>query len=924
MRRLIAFALVAFLVACAGNKPPAAAPPPPAQTAVGGGAKATPATAPTAAAPATKAGAKAGAPVAAPARPASAPAPAAGQERPQEGQTPPAAERPAGPGGRQAPPEPRPYERVITKDAKSLPGVFTVHRVKETVYYEIPKAQLDKDFLWVSQIARTTLGVGYGGQAAGNRVVRWVRRDNRVLLEGVSYEVVADQKQPIARAVLASETPSIIMAFNVEAFGKDEAPVIDVTRLFTSEVPEFSARTRLRASGFDQARSFVDRVAAFPENIEVEATQTFTAQPPSPTAPVTPAPAPMPGAAAAMRPGSATIVMHYSMLKLPEKPMMPRLYDERVGYFSIQQMDYGQDEHRAPRRTYITRWRLEKKDPTAAVSEPVKPITFYVDPATPTKWVPWIKRAIEDWQPAFEEAGFRRGIVAREAPANDPDWSPEDARYSVIRWLPSTIENAMGPHISDPRTGEILEADIQIYHNVMNLARDWYFVQAGPLDPRAKTLPLPDELMGRIIEYVVAHEIGHSLGFQHNFKASSLYPIEKIRDREWVKTMGHVPSIMDYSRFNYVAQPEDRIDPNDLIPRIGPYDKWATMWGYKPVPGAQTPDAEKKTLGEWARQQDETAWYRFNTEGAAGSDPGEQSEAVGDIDAIQASTLGAKNLARVMDMMLPATTHPGEPWDDLEELYGRALGQWVLEMNHVVPIVGGFSTRQLHAGQQGLRFTLVPHDRQAAAVKFLNDHAFATPKMFVRPEILRRIGPTGVVDQVRTSQQRVLTSLLSPTRFSRLVEQEALDGAKAYRPTEFMSDVRKGVWSEIDAPRVTIDIFRRNLQRSYLEALNDRLNGRQPATDEARAVIRGELRELDANVRLALPRAAERATRLHLQDARDRIAQILDPKFAQPVPAGATLVRPALSGVQGPTLDDRAWPEGANTCWPDYIIRPKK
>ncbi len=921
MKRLAAFALLAFFIACAANKPPSTAPPPPPQSTGAGIAKATPAGAPTAKGPAAKPGAPAPGPAAA----TPAATPAAGQERPQEAQTPPAGERPAAPADRrQAPPEPRPYDRVITKEAKSSPGVFTVHRVRETVYYEIPKTQLDKDFLWVSQIARTTLGAGYGGQAAGNRVVRWVRRDNRVLLEGVSYEVVADEKQPISKAVQASENPSIIMAFNVEAIGKDDAPVIDVTRLFTTDVTEFSARTRLRASGFDQARSFVDRVAAFPENIEVEATHTFTAPPPSPTAPATPAPAPMPGASAGMRPGSATIVMHYSMLKLPEKPMMPRLFDQRVGYFSIQQMDYGQDEHRAPRRTYITRFRLEKKDPAAAVSEPIKPITFYVDPATPTKWVPWIKRAIEDWQPAFEEAGFKRGIVAKEAPANDPDWSPEDARYSVIRWLPSTIENAMGPHISDPRTGEILEADIQIYHNVMNLARDWYFVQAGPLDPRAKTLPLPDDLMGRIIEYVVAHEIGHSLGFQHNFKASSLYPIEKIRDREWVKTMGHVPSIMDYSRFNYVAQPEDRIAPDDLIPRIGPYDKWATMWGYKPIPGAQTPDAEKKTLGEWARQQDATAWYRFNTEGAAGSDPGEQSEAVGDIDAIQASTLGAKNLARVMDMMVPATTRAGEPWDDLEELYGRALGQWVLEMNHVVPIVGGFNTRQVHAGQEGPRFSLVPRERQAAAVKFLNAYAFATPKMFVRPDIQRRIGPTGVVDQVRTSQQRVLTSLLSAVRFSRLVEQEALEGAKAYKPVEFMDDVRKGVWSEIDAPRVTIDIFRRNLQRAYLEALNDRLNGRQPATDEARAVIRGELRELDATIRLALPKAGDRATRLHLLDARDQIARILDPKFAQPSQAGATPARPALSRVDGPALDGQAWPEGANTCWPDYIIRPTK
>ncbi|HXT28687.1 MAG TPA: DUF5117 domain-containing protein, partial [Vicinamibacterales bacterium] len=380
-----------------------------------------------------------------------------------------------GRGGRAAEPVIRPYERVITKDAQSKTGVFTVHRIKDRLYYEIPKEQLGREFLWVSQIKSTTLGSGQGGQAAGNRVVRWERRGDRVFLRSVSYEISSDPQAPIARAVRDANYDPIVMSFNIEALGKDDAPVIEVTRLFTSDVPEFSGRSRVRARTFDQSRSFVDRTATFPQNIEVEAIQTYN-NPPDEGGGRGGAPTPPPGGgrgAAPVRPGTASVVMHYSMVLLPEKPMQPRLFDERVGYFSTATMDYSQDEHKAPERRFITRYRLEKKDPNAALSEPVKPIVYWIDPATPTKWIPYVKKGVEDWQPAFEAAGFKNAIVAKEAPSPsvDPDWSPEDARYSVIRWLPSTTENAVGPHIHDPRSGEILEADIQFYHNVMNLAR---------------------------------------------------------------------------------------------------------------------------------------------------------------------------------------------------------------------------------------------------------------------------------------------------------------------------------------------------------------------------------------------------------------------------------------------------------------------
>jgi hypothetical protein len=819
-------------------------------------------------------------------------------------------------------PQIRPYDRVITKDAKSDEGLFTIHRIGDRLFYEIPKDKLGRELLWVSQIARTTLGAGYGGQAAGNRVVKWERRGDRILLRSVSYDVVADPSAPIAKAVGAANNDPIIMAFNVEA-EKDGNPVIEVTRLFTTDVTEFSGRTRVGARTFDTSRSFVDRAVSFPENLEVEATHTYN-NPPAEAGAGRGGPAPAPGGgrgrAQTLRPGSHSVVMHFSMVLLPEKPMQPRLFDERVGYFSTSTIDYSLDEQRAPQRRFITRWRLEKKDPNAALSEPVKPIVYYIDPATPKKWVPYLKAGVESWQKAFETAGFRNAVIAKDAPTaqEDPDWSPEDARYSVIRWLPSTIENASGPHIHDPRSGEILETDIQFYHNVMNLARNWYFVQAGALDPRAQKLPLPDDLMGKLIQYVAAHEVGHTLGFQHNMKASSMYSLAQVRDAKWVHENGHTPTLMDYSRFNYVAQPEDRIAAEDLIPKIGPYDKFAAMWGYKPIPGATTPDAEKKTLDEWARQQDATPWLRFTTEGSNGSDPGELTEAVGDEDAVLATTLGMKNLEKVAGMLMSATsTKPGEPYTDLEEVYGRVLGQWSLEMNHVAAIVGGYNSQQKHIGQTGVRFKLIPRAKQEGAVKFLVDNAFKAPKWALNADILRRIEPVGVLDRMEASQSRVLNSLLSSGRVNRLVEQEAIDGPAAYAPLDFLADVRKGIFSEVyGGTAEPIDAYRRNLQRAYVETLGNRVNGAQAQSDDVRAFFRGELKTLETDLRG--PRiSTDRATVLHIQDLQQQIARALDPTVQ------------AAAGARSTTdlTDEEAMfdvTSGSDVCWPDYIVRPKK
>jgi hypothetical protein len=424
-------------------------------------------------------------------------------------------------------------------------------------------------------------------------------------------------------------------------------------------------------------------------------------------------------------------------------------------------------------------------------------------------------------------------------------------------------------------------------------------------------LPLPDALMGRLLQFVVAHEVGHTLGLQHNMKASSLYPADKVRDADFVGKMGHTPTLMDYSRFNYVAQPEDRIAVEDLVPGIGPYDKFAIMWGYKPIPIAKTSDDEKPTLDQWARIQETQPWLRFSTDGQNGSDPGDQREAVGDADAVVSSTFGMKNLHRVGEMLLAATTtQKGDPYEDLEEVYGRLLGQWVLEMNHVVSIIGGFDSQQKHIGQEGVRFTPVSRERQAAAVKFLQENAFKAPAFALNPEILRRIEPVGVLDRVKTAQTRVLTALFDNARVARLIEQEAIGGASAYPPTDFFADVRKGIWSELNAPQVKVDAYRRNLQRSYLDLFNERLNGRAPVTNDTRAFIRGELTLLRAVIAAALAKTSDRATQLHLRDARDQIAKILDPKFERPAAAVAAPGPPPV----GNGFD-------AEICFPDYAIR---
>lgn len=792
----------------------------------------------------------------------------------------------------------KPYADVIPSSAITQEGLFKVHRLGEKIYFEIPKAIVGKDMLWQAQEVAIPAPLGSPGPQA-NRLVRWTRHGAKIYLEGIDASIRSNGDPNLEIGARSLTPPAILAAFKIEAEGPGEAAVIDVGDFLISDPKDMNIAQSWSAS-LDSNRSYVEKVKAFPGNIEMESLLTFTLKPVDT----------IPGTEASYSPQvgpNASVRMHYSFVKLPDKPMMPRYRDPRVGYFGYMVKEVGGPEHRAVTREVISRFRLEKKDPTAPLSEPVRPIVFYLAPEMPVKWRPYAKRAVEAWRPAFEQAGFKNAIECRDAPtkAQDPDWDIEDARYSVIRWIPADTENAYGIKIGDPRTGETLSGQVVFYHNFLSFLQNTYFAQVAALDPQAHRLPFNDNLMGHLLEYILTHEVGHTIGLEHNMKASSTYTIANLRDAAFVRKHDIASSIMDYARFNYVSQPEDRV-PLDRA--IGQYDKFAVEWGYKVFPGCDTPLAEKPLLDGIASRQNANPFLRFGNY-VHPEDPAVIGEDLGD-DPIEAAKLGRRNLRRAAKLLVPAAVRPGQDFVQLKSTYAFLVRQHEQLLDNVIRLVGGVNANDHRMSNGNSIYTIVSAGKQRSAVQFLVGSDSAPPTELLSPEIADRLYASGDLKRVMNFQNIVIFSLFSETRIVRMFDQEARLGPRAYSVRQMLEDLERGIWRELDESRPTVSIFRRPLQRGYLATLDGKLNGPAATRTDLLSIGRASLRALARRLDRAVPRA-DRDTAVHWAECRRQIeAIILGTSPAGKVPAPPVTPTARFTGSADPCfrISNLQWP----------------
>ena len=730
--------------------------------------------------------------------------------------------------------------QVDTQKGTLSKGLFNVFKQGQDWYFDVPDSIIGRELLVTVRYTSTPAGTGkYGGELTNQQTVYWQKSpEGKLLLRSRILVNNADSVDAIRRAVIAANSDPIIGAFKVES-RQGKASRLKVTQFFMDDNPAFSVsngtKQTMGLQAFLSNLSYIEYIHTFPLNTEVRMTKTWMSS--------------ARNTYSAMATGKVTLGLNVSFVLLPKVPMMRRLFDPRVGYFTDDFTEYADNQQRVNHKEFITRWRLEPKDSAdmekmkqGILVEPKKPIVYYIDPATPKQWRPYLIAGVNDWQKAFEQAGFKNAIMAKEWPDSDSTMSMEDARYSVIRYLASDIENAYGPQVHDPRSGEILESHICWYHNVMTLVHDWYMVQASSIDEAARCMKYDTDLMGQLIRFVSSHEVGHTLGLRHNFGSSSTVPVDSLRSKDFVEKYGHTPSIMDYARFNYVAQPEDSISRAGIFPRINDYDKWAIQWGYTPMWKAYDDISDHWELEKLTTEKlkaNPRLWFG-DGETNRTNDPRCQTEDLGD-DAMKASEYGIRNLKRLVKHLPEWTYESGDIMNsNLKEMLNQAASQFLRYNYHVLGNIGGVCADFKTVDQAGPVYTDTPKEKQQRALDFLYRNVIQEPTWLINEAYVSRIMPEKHNLTINIGR-RIVGNMLSPSIVRRLTS--------TYPASEYVPAAVKLIFKDLFAgSSKNPSEYERAIQRSAVESL---LTNFEDGMSEVYPVALQQLKLLQAKCRNA-------------------------------------------------------------------------